>query len=52
MSNIDQRLRNPEEDAGPITAPPSATIGDRESVVLPPNAGKHRGIIPTILDRY
>jgi hypothetical protein len=28
------------------------TIGDRESAMLPPNAGKHRVHIPTILDGY
>jgi hypothetical protein len=31
VSNIDHRLRNSEAYAGSITAPPSATIGDRES---------------------
>jgi hypothetical protein len=28
VSNIDQRLRNPEAHASSITAPPSAAIGD------------------------
>jgi hypothetical protein len=30
LSNIDQRLRNPDAHAARITAPPSAIIGDRE----------------------
>ena len=44
MSDIDQQFRNSEEHASSITAPPSATIGDRESVMLPPNAGS---IVPS-----
>jgi hypothetical protein len=52
VSNIDHRLRNSEAYADSITAPPWAAIGDRESVMLPPNAGKHHARIATILDRY
>ena len=36
VSNIGQRLRNSEAQPGCITAPPAATIGDRESAMLPP----------------
>ena len=50
MSNIDQQPRNSGAHAGSITAPPSATIGDRELVMLPPNAGKQSDLIPTRLD--
>jgi hypothetical protein len=50
VSDIDQPLRNSEEHDSFITDPPSANIGDRELVMLPPNAGKHRAFTPTILD--
>jgi hypothetical protein len=40
VSNIGQSLPNSEAQAGCITAPPAATIGDRELVVLAPHAGK------------
>ena len=36
VSNIDRWLQNSEAHAGSITAQPSAIIGDRESVMLPP----------------
>jgi hypothetical protein len=39
LSNIDQRLGNPEAHAGCITAQPSAAIGDRETECSRPTQG-------------
>jgi hypothetical protein len=46
VSNIDHRLRNSEAFAGSITAPPSATFGDR---VGNAPAQRSEGIMPALL---
>jgi hypothetical protein len=45
---IDQSFANSRVYAGGIIARQRQTIDDRESVMLPPNAGKYRALIPAI----
>jgi len=48
VSNIDRRLREPEEHAGSITVP-HILIPVTESVALPPNAGEASCLKPIVV---
>jgi len=52
VSNIDHRLREPEEQAGSITVPHYRHLPVTESVALPPNAGEASCLKPIVIPTH